>query len=173
MSQWLYHTQKTALCSTPQAPTLLPLTWRGWYRCPIEHWALHGHLYSALWPLLSLWSKTRFLSPVLRTALIYRCKHQYLEGHLINSVCPFSKTTVVASPLGPIIISWVSEWVYSIRHKCPPAAWASDLIRVVNYPQNSRATIVPVSISCLAGCGVACLIHSWMRGLSFLSQLSE
>lgn len=40
----------------------------------------------------------------------------------MDTVCPFIKTIVVASPLGAMIESWTSEWAYSRRHEFPPVA---------------------------------------------------
>lgn len=89
---------------------MLPECWgRGWHRCPIEDWALNGHLSSALWSTTSLCINCCPLQrPRLRATTIYGYKHKHLEGSL--TTWSYSKTKLVDSPLGPMNSPAMGFW---------------------------------------------------------------
>lgn len=70
-----------------------------WHRHPIEDSTLNRHLFSAIWPALSLclncWPLQRNVGEKERVVLIYVHEHTYVGNRLLT--CPFSKTTVVGS----------------------------------------------------------------------------
>lgn len=71
-----------------------------WHRCIIEDSTLNRHLFSEIWPALSLrlncWPLQRNIGERQRVVLIYVHEHTYVGNCLVT--CPFSKTTVVGSP---------------------------------------------------------------------------
>lgn len=65
-----------------------PCNWgRSWYKCLLWGWALNWHLFSAFWPVRSFcinyWALQRSFSGWGKAALIFGCKHNYLDSSLI------------------------------------------------------------------------------------------
>lgn len=70
-------------CDLPQ-----PCSWgRSWCKCLLWGWALNWHLFSAFWPVRSFctnyWALQRSFSGWGKAALIFGCKHNYLDSRLI------------------------------------------------------------------------------------------
>lgn len=85
-------------------------TWRGCYRCLICDWTFKHHLLLSLWPLwasavIPVHCNKKLLWQNLTAAPKYRHKHRYLEDSLMDTSCPFSKTTVMPSTLGLLVCS--------------------------------------------------------------------
>lgn len=82
---------------------------QGRQRCPIEGWALSGHLFSALWSTTSLCINGCPLQrPRLRVTTIYGYKHKHLEGSL--ATWSYGKTKLVGYPLGPMDSPVMGFW---------------------------------------------------------------
>lgn len=100
-----------------------------WYTCSIYLWALHGHLFSTLWLVVSfyvdciqlhketlIWSKS--------SVKIWVYRHG-LEGTLI--LHQFSKkNVVVGSPLGPVRPSAIWCWL-DLQYQVCISAWGATL----------------------------------------------
>lgn len=79
---------------------------KGWYRCRTNDSAFTHHYHHhfeqfELLPLPLPLQKSTF-SPKLITALIYRHKHSYPVGNLMDTSCSLSKATLIPSLIRPL-----------------------------------------------------------------------
>lgn len=102
--------------------SLSPGEGRSLMQTPHLNMSPHDHLFSSPHCIKQL------LWLILGTTQICGYKHQYLEWSL--TIWPFSKTTVVGSPLSPMISQLEAfDQVYSTRHEISPVEQALHPIR--------------------------------------------
>lgn len=123
-------------------------------------WAFKSHLFSVLW--LSLCIRDQLLMTLQKESLTIA---DYFKSNRIVISCPFSKTTTVASLLGPMTIRTMVFWLaYSSRYKFSFVEWASNWIReqLVTPITDLPLLHVWAHLAWLAS-SVAYRVHSWAR----------